>query len=173
MDVVARRRRCGATPTAPRSTVNEVQREIIALAGLGMPRTPRVRRREDVPVPGAGAAEHARGPAAQVDFVYRSALKGYSAVIPNDRVAAVRGDSRVAYVEPDQTAVASAQVLPWGIDKIDADVSSTHACDGSGAISNVNVYVIDSGVSTTHPDPFVATHGKFTRGLHTDRNGHG
>jgi subtilisin family serine protease len=129
--------------------------------------------RDDVPDPGAVAVEHARDHAAQVDFVYRSALKGYSAVIPNDRVAAVRGDSRVAYVEPDQTAVASAQVLPWGIDKIDADVSSTNAGDGSGAISNVNVYVIDTGVSPTHPDLFVVNHVKFTRGPNKDCNGHG
>ena len=129
--------------------------------------------REDVPDPGAVALEHARDHAAQVDFVYRSALKGYAAVIPNDRVAAVRGDGRVAYVEPDQTAVASAQVLPWGIDKVDADVSSTTAGDGAGAISNVNAYVIDTGISTSHPDLFVVDQVKFGRGPKKDCNGHG
>jgi subtilisin family serine protease len=129
--------------------------------------------RDDVPDPGAVALEHARDHGAQVGFVYRSALKGYSAVIPNDRVAAVRGDGRVAFLEPDQTAVASAQVLPWGIDKIDADVSSTKAGDGSGAISNVNVYVIDTGVSRTHLDLFVVNHVNFARGANKDCNGHG
>jgi len=38
------------------------------------------------------------------------------------------------------------QVLPWGIDHIDADLSSTTAGDGQGAVP-VDVYVIDSGVS--------------------------
>ena len=37
------------------------------------------------------AAEHSRGHGAQVGFVYRNAL-GASAIIPNDRVAAVRAD---------------------------------------------------------------------------------
>ena len=47
-----------------------------------------------------------------VGFVYRNAIKGFSAVIPNDRVAEVRAESSVDYVERDGTVQATAQVLP-------------------------------------------------------------
>jgi aqualysin 1 len=121
----------------------------------------------------AVAAEHARAHGAQVGFVYRNALVGYSAVIPKARLDDVRADARVAYVEADGVVTASAQVLPWGIDKVDADVSSTLAGNGSGAVSNVNVYVIDSGVDTAHKDLNVVGHVNFAGGANRDCNGHG
>ena len=68
---------------------------------------------------------------------------------------------------------ADAQTLPWGIDKIDADISSTRAGDGSGAVSNVNVYVIDTGVDATHPDLNVVGHVNFAGGPNRDCHGHG
>jgi len=119
------------------------------------------------------AAEHARAFGATVGFVYSHALRGYSAVIPNDRVAELRADSRVAYVEPDYTATAVAQTLPWGINRIDADISSTKAGDGAGAISNVNAYIIDTGIDRNHADLNVVNHVNFTTGPNKDCNGHG
>jgi hypothetical protein len=47
-----------------------------------------------------------------VGSVYRKAIEGFSAVIPNDRVAEVRAESSVDYVERDGTVQATAQVLP-------------------------------------------------------------
>ena len=35
--------------------------------------------------------------------------------------------------------------MPWGISRVGADISSTLAGNGSGAVSNVNVYIIDTG----------------------------
>jgi aqualysin 1 len=110
---------------------------------------------------------------ASVDNVWSVALHGYSAVIPNDRVAALRADQNVSYVVPDGVATATAQVLPWGIDKIDADLSSTLAGNGSGAITNVDAYVIDTGIDTSHPDLNVVEFRSFTGGPKTDCNGHG
>ena len=110
---------------------------------------------------------------AVVDNVWSVALHGYSAVIPNARVAAVRADQNVAYVVPDGVATATAQVLPWGVDKIDADLSSTLAGNGSGAITNVDAYVIDTGIDTTHPDLNVVEFRSFIGGPKTDCNGHG
>jgi subtilisin family serine protease len=110
---------------------------------------------------------------ASVDHVWSVALHGYSAVIPNDRVAALRADQNVAYVVPDGVATATAQVLPWGVDKIDADLSSTLAGNGSGAITNVDAYVIDTGIDTSHPDLNVVEFRSFANGPKTDCNGHG
>jgi aqualysin 1 len=110
---------------------------------------------------------------AVVDNVWSVALHGYSAVIPNAQVAAVRADQNVAYVVPDGVATATAQVLPWGVDKIDADLSSTLAGNGSGAITNVDAYVIDTGIDTSHPDLNVVEFRSFIGGPKTDCNGHG
>ena len=127
--------------------------------------------------PGANARavanEHAAAHAAAISFVYSHALRGYAATIPNARLAAVQADERVAYVEPDGEMSAVAQTLPWGIDKIDADVSSTRAGDGSGTVTNVNVYVIDTGVDATHPDLNVVGHVAFAGGPNRDCHGHG
>ena len=116
---------------------------------------------------------HAERYGASVEHVWSSALHGYSAVIPNDRVAALRADQNVAYVELDGTATTATQTLPWGIDKIDADVSSTLAGNGSGAISNVDAYVIDTGIDTSHPDLNVVEFKQYANGPPRDCNGHG
>ena len=122
---------------------------------------------------GSVASSHAARYGVAVDHVYRHALNGYAAVIPNERVAAVRLDERVEYIEPDGVASATAQTLPWGIDRVDADTSSTRAGDGSGMVGNVNVYVIDTGVDAGHPDLNVVGHVNFANGPNTDCNGHG
>jgi subtilisin family serine protease len=118
------------------------------------------------------ARDQARQHGASVGFVYGHALKGYSAVIPSERVAALRADSRVDYVVPDGVATAVAQTLPWGIDRIAADTSSTLAGNGFSAVSNVNAYVIDSGIAA-HPDLNLVGHVNFANGKNTDCNGHG
>ncbi len=122
---------------------------------------------------GAVADQHRGRYGAQLEHIYRHALKGYAANLPTDRVDDVRRDSRVAYVERDGTVRAVAQTLPWGIDKIEADLSSTKAGDGTGAVTNVNAYVIDSGIDTKHTDLNVVGHVNFAGGRNTDCHGHG
>lgn len=64
--------------------------------------------------------------------------------------------------------------LPWGIDKIEADLSSTKADDGSDSVSNVNAYIIDTGINLSHPDLNVIGHRNFTGdGKKRDCHGHG
>jgi aqualysin 1 len=116
---------------------------------------------------------HSAAYLASVDNVWSEALHGYSAVIPNERVAALRADQNVAYVVPDGVATVTAQVLPWGIDKIDADLSSTLAGNGSGTITNVDAYVIDTGIDTAHPDLNVVEFRSYVNGPSRDCNGHG
>ena len=125
--------------------------------------------------PAAVANEQARENGLQLRFVYSSAIEGYAAVFPNDQaLRRVQNEPRVAYVEQDQVVRAVAQTLPWGIDRVDADQSSTKAGDGLGAVSNVNAYVIDSGIYRTHTDLNVVKHVNFVGdGKNYDCSGHG
>jgi serine protease len=63
--------------------------------------------------------------------------------------------------------------MPWGIDRVDADPSSTRAGDGTGAVANVNAYVIDTGIDRAQPDLNVVNHVNFAGGTNADCNGHG
>jgi subtilisin family serine protease len=123
--------------------------------------------------PGRAADAMARRYGLGVGFVYGHALDGFSAVIPDRRLGAARADERVERVEPDKTYHATTQTLPWGINKIDADASSTRAGNGAGSVSNVNAYVIDSGIYN-HTDLNVLGNVNFTGdGKPTDCFGHG
>ena len=128
--------------------------------------------KESVSDPRAVAREHARRYDAQVLHTYQHAIEGYAARIPDARLGQVRADQRVDYVESDVMRHATAQTLPWGINKIDADVSSTKAGDTLGAVSTVNIYIIDSGIYK-HADLNVVNHVNFAGGKNADCNGHG
>lgn len=143
--------------------------------------------------PGAVAAEHAHRYGAKVGFVYRSALKGYAAAIPSSRVAQLRADPRVAYVERDQLVRAAAQTVPTGIQRIYAaenasttDTPPNPNLDIDGIDDwrvDVDVAVIDTGIDFDHPDLNVVgradcASGSFfssscTTGGGDDGNGHG
>jgi subtilisin family serine protease len=129
--------------------------------------------KDEIRDPTEVARVHAQRYGAQMLYRHEHALKGYAARIPDRRLDDVRADSRVAFVEPDQTAQAEAQTLPWGIDRVQADISSTKAGNHAGAISNVNVYIIDSGIYR-HADLNVVKHVNFTGdGKNHDCYGHG
>jgi aqualysin 1 len=129
---------------------------------------------DEVNQPGEVAKGLARRYGLGVGFVYSHALKGFSATIPDARLDKVRAEDQVAYVERDGTMHAFEQVLPWGINRIDADVSSTLAGNGSGEIPSINAYIIDSGVGATHADLNVVNHVNFRGdGKNTDCSGHG
>jgi subtilisin len=116
--------------------------------------------------PAAVANEQARENGLQLRFVYTTAIEGYTAVFPNDRaLQRVQRDPRVDYVEQDQVVRAVDQALPWGIDRVDADLSSTKAGNGSGAISNVNAYIIDTGIDASHSLLLDSRRKRWTAGL--------
>jgi subtilisin family serine protease len=105
--------------------------------------------------------------------VWSQALHGYAAVIPNDRVAALRVDQNVSYVVADGVAHTQDQTIPWGISKVGADISSTKAGDHTGSITNVDAYVIDTGIDRSHPDLNVVEFKQYASGPPRDCNGHG
>jgi aqualysin 1 len=138
--------------------------------------------KDSVQRPSEVANEHARENGFQLKFAYTSAIKGYAAVIPNHQaLQRIENDPRVNYVEQDGVVSAVDQVLPWGIDRIDADISSTHAGEGGreypdkNTISNVNAYIIDTGVDASHADLYVVNHvnPSGAGGGNKDCNGHG
>ncbi len=109
-----------------------------------------------------------------VGHVYHFALKGFSAVVPSGRLQALQNDPRVASVEEDLIVYALDQSLPWGIDRIDVDISSTLAGNGSGDVTGVRIYIIDTGIKSDHPDLQVIGLHDFTgTGDGHDDNGHG
>jgi serine protease len=112
----------------------------------------------------------------QADHVYSASIRGFAGRLPARVIDALERDPRVAYVELDGQMKASAQAIPYGIAKVGANVSSTRAGDGVGAVNNVNVYVIDTGVDTAHADLNVVGHVNFTGllgGGNSDCHGHG
>lgn len=117
----------------------------------------------------------------RADHIYSAALRGFAARLTARQIDALESDRLVAYVEADgtmtvtarPTAAAAPQTLPWGIDRVDADISSTLAGDGTGAVTNVNAYIIDTGIDTKHQDLNVKAHVNFAGGKNTDCHGHG
>lgn len=107
---------------------------------------------------------------------YHFALKGFSAAIPQGKLDSLKSDPLVETVEPDVIVTKCAQVLPWGINKIDADLSPTAlANNGSGEVLGPKIYVIDTGIQLTHPDLNVMGGIDFTgtNGTGDDGDGHG
>jgi subtilisin family serine protease len=98
------------------------------------------------------AAEHARELGVVTGHVYSSALDGYAARMPSAVAARLADDPRVAYVQPDRKVTATAQTLPTGINRANADASATARIDGVDQRVDVDVAVIDTGVDLDHPD---------------------
>jgi subtilisin len=123
--------------------------------------------------PSTVARSHADRYGARVGHVYRHALKGYSATLFSDRVAALKADANVAAVAPDLPVRAFVQTLPTGIDRIDGELSSAQSGNGSGEV-NVDVAIIDTGISASHPELNVVGGTSCVGGSSfNDDNGHG
>lgn len=111
----------------------------------------------------------------QVKHVYQSALKGYSGKMTDEVRDRVAADPEVVRVEPVRQVRADAQSLPTGIDRVNADASPTAGIDGTDQRTDVDVAVIDTGVSSSHPDLNVVEGKNCTLPAlpPEDGNGHG
>lgn len=109
----------------------------------------------------------------RAEHIFSSAIRGFAARLTGRQIDALENDPMVDYVEADGVMTTTAQTLPWGVAHVDADVSSTKAGDGIGAVSNVNAYIIDTGIDTAHADLNVVKHVNFAGGQNRDCNGHG
>ncbi len=114
----------------------------------------------------------------EVAYQYRDLLVGFAATMDAATVEALRASPFVSYIEQDSVVSKSAdQANPiWGLDRIDQrdrplDNNYHYDNDGSG----VTVYVIDSGIRTTHNQLAgrVAGARSFISGGPQDCDGHG
>ncbi|MPZ68115.1 MAG: S8 family serine peptidase [Actinobacteria bacterium] len=134
---------------------------------------------EDSAVAGTVAAAQAATFGFDVLHVYSHTLQGYAAKMPASVAQAVAALPGVKWVEQDRIFRATAQSLPSGIDRVDADLSTTAGINNVDTRVNVDVAVIDTGVDLNHPDLNVYTAGQKNCtffGLFAnadDDNGHG
>ena len=121
----------------------------------------------------AVSAEQALAFGGRVLHVYRYALNGYAAQLPESALGVLRSDPRVISVQADRAVHIDAQVLPTGIDRIDGELSSTQSGNGTGSV-DVDIAIIDTGIDLTHPDLNVGGGVNCSTGTsYKDGNGHG
>lgn len=89
----------------------------------------------------------------KLKFVYQHALNGFAVEMSPEDAERLSQDFRVKYVEEDGIVTADATQTnpPWGLDRIDQrnrPLSGTYTYNWTGA--NVRVYVIDTGIRTSH-----------------------
>ena len=139
------------------------------------------------------SARHSKRYGFEVVHTYRFALKGYAARLSPRITRAVKRRPSVLFVDGRDIAAElpptpglrklraagqeqSEQVLPFGIDRIDAERSSARSGDGKGKV-DVNVAVLDGGIQPSHPDLNVVGGVNCLEGrpktAWADRDGHG
>ncbi|MBI4481997.1 MAG: S8 family serine peptidase [Acidobacteria bacterium] len=117
--------------------------------------------------------------------VYTSALNGFAGPANFGQVAALAGDPRVKYIEPDRVVslvppagppIVRAQLhtndfetLTTGIDRVDAELNS------KTDLSAIGIAILDTGIWLQHSDLNVAGNVTFVTGTKSgnDDNGHG
>lgn len=169
---------CGGTSTEPDRISVDAQKELPQLDADGNAgvlitfKTP----------PGAPQQQLVRQHGGKVRFTYRI-VPGMAASVPPRAIEALERDPNVLRVEPDglchelkrptPSPPPSGEQLPWGVDKIDAElVHPTY----TGA--SVKVAVVDGGIDYNHEDldaNYVAGGYDFANGDNDpmDDNGHG
>jgi len=98
-------------------------------------------------VPGPAEQALVRSHGGEIKYSY-TLIPGIAASVPEAAIEGLRRNPNVTIVEPDIEVFAVADQLPWGVDRIDAEL--VHATGNKGA--GVKVAIIDTGIDYTHPD---------------------
>lgn len=118
-----------------------------------------------------GFADELRSSGREILHVYAHAVSAVAF-----RGEALPNDSRLASLEADVMFETAAQVLPTGVDRIDADWNAVAGIDGFDQRVDVDIAILDTGIDRNHPDLNVYSGRNFTS-INTsdwdDRHGHG
>lgn len=114
-------------------------------------------------------------------YVYRTVLRGFAAMLSPEQKERLRNHPGVSAIEQDQPVKASlTQTLPsgepWGLDRIDQRTSRLDArYSYTNSASGVRVYVVDTGIATSHSEFGSRTMAMFDAfgGDGRDYQGHG
>ncbi len=121
----------------------------------------------------AVASERMQGRSEFITQRYSRIINGFAAKLPAEFVEILRADSRVLAIMPDFEVQAYAQTVPNGIMRINATQNATADIDGVDERVDVDVAVLDTGVSA-HSDLNVVGGTDCTgAGSYADGNGHG
>lgn len=127
----------------------------LAPAGTGVPGSWIVTLKDGTESSRSVAGELTRGNGGQLSHLYRDVLNGFSAKMTKGEARKLAADPRVASVEQDSKVTAS-DTQPdatWGIDRIDQrDLPLSGTYTYNTTASGVNVYVIDTGLRTSHSE---------------------
>lgn len=113
--------------------------------GSGHDRVPVLIGFKQVPGPAEQALVRSHG--GEIKYSY-TLVPGIAASVPEAAIEGLRRNPNVTVVEPDIEVYAVADTLPWGVDRIDAEL--VHAGGNKGA--GVKVAIIDTGVDYIHTD---------------------
>jgi subtilisin family serine protease len=93
----------------------------------------------------------------RADHAFRTALRGYSARLSQVQRSRLLADPSVVAVVRDEpvTLEADPQPAPPGVGRVGADPSAVHAIDGSDPALDVDIAIVDTGISA-HPDLRIA-----------------
>ena len=86
-----------------------------------------------------------------------SIIPAVSCLLPKNAAEFLKKNPRIAYVELDGKVKVLGEVLPWGVDRIDAEQvwdsnGDLIVDEGANAGEAVKVAIIDTGVDYNHPD---------------------
>ena len=136
-------------PTAPASTPPQAAQQARGAPGKTIPDRWIVVFDQDVADAPGLARRLTEAHGGTLHHSYRHAIKGFAATLPAPAVEALRRNPNVAYVEADK--VVSITQTPLGLDRIDQrdlPLNSYYGYSRTGY--GVTVYVIDSGIQTSH-----------------------
>ncbi|HEX5724908.1 MAG TPA: S8 family peptidase [Longimicrobiaceae bacterium] len=105
--------------------------------------------------PGANPRALAAAVGANPRFVYQAALNGFAATLNAGQLNGLRHNPHVSWIEPDQVVRATTiqTGAPEALDRIDQRALPRNGTyTYTSTASDVNVYVIDSGIYTQHPE---------------------
>jgi len=133
---------------------------------------------DDVTDPPGLARQLVAGQGGTLGRTWSTAIKGFSATLPEAAAIALANNPNVAYVEPDRLGgiVTEQPGATWGLDRIDQrslPLDTVYQPGATGA--GVHAYIIDTGMDIAHPE-FTGRVGEGFSAMGdgiNDDNGHG